>query len=129
MKVQEAYQRANLAIEGDASVRAAAIRMNNHATGSLAVYRDGEMIAILTERDIVRALAEAADITTAVVEDFMTSGVVTVTPDADLVEAAGLMTKLGARHLPVVDDSGHMMGMLSARDLVTILAADGSGFD
>lgn len=127
MKVHDAYQRANLTIESDDSIGHAAVRMTNHAIGSLAVYQDRELVGIITERDLVRAIAESADPTTAAVEEFMTSGVVTVTPDADITEAASLMVKLGARHLPVVDDDMRMMGMLSARDLVTVLAAERSG--
>ncbi|MGZ4205127.1 MAG: CBS domain-containing protein [Actinomycetota bacterium] len=123
MKVREIYVRANLTIEAGESIRDAAIRMNNHAIGSLAVYRDGVMVGILTERDLVRALAETSDPGTSAVEDYTTAGVATVTPDTDIDEAAQLMVDVGARHLPVVDDSGQMMGMLSARDLVTVIAA------
>ncbi|MGZ4145227.1 MAG: CBS domain-containing protein [Actinomycetota bacterium] len=123
MKVREIYVRANLTIEAGESIRDAAVRMINHAIGSLAVYRDGLMVGILTERDLVRALSEAGDPGIAAVADYMTTGVATVTPDTDIDEAAQVMVDMGARHLPVIDDDGRMMGMLSARDLITVIAA------
>lgn len=123
MKVREIYVRANLAIEADESIHDAAIRMSNHAIGSLAVYRGGVMVGILTERDIVRAVAELAEPAQAPVADYMSTDVATVTAETDVDDAARLMVDVGARHLPVVDDAGRMMGMLSARDLVTVIAA------
>lgn len=106
-----------------------AVRMHNRSVGALAVYRDGRLAGIVTERDVVRAVALGADPTTTNVARFMTPGPATVTPSSELVGAAWIMTKLGARHLPVTDAQGRPMGMLSARDIVAVLAEIGIGPD
>ena len=51
----------------------------------------------------------------------MTAGPATVTSDEDVNVVALKMMRLGIRHLPVVDDEGKPVGLLSARDLVAVL--------
>lgn len=121
MKVRDAYERAILGIELGESLRDAALRMHSHAVGALAVYREHRVVGIITERDLLRAVSEATDLGATPIGEYMTSGVVTVTPEHDLAEAASLMVRVGARHLPVVDESGQMLGMLSARDLMSVV--------
>lgn len=121
MKVKDTYERALLGAGVDDPLADAAARMYAHAVGSLAIFRGSEIVGIITERDVLRAISDKADLATTPVGDYMTSGVVTVTPGCDVGEAAALMISVGARHLPVVDDNGDMLGMLSARDLLYII--------
>jgi CBS domain-containing protein len=82
------------------------------------VYEHHRLVGIVTERDMIAALAEGADPATATVADYMTDQPVTVAPDDDLEVAARRMAELGVRHLPVVD--GHqLVGVLSVRDLLS----------
>ncbi|MNK73400.1 Inosine-5'-monophosphate dehydrogenase [compost metagenome] len=55
------------------------------------------------------------------VRDVMTSPVVTVSPDADIAEAASLMADRGFNRLPVVDASGRLAGIISRADIVRTL--------
>jgi CBS domain-containing protein len=91
--------------------------MAKHRVGS-AVVQDAEMlIGILTERDVLNAVAHADDPEAVSVEQIMTADVVTVGPDWDLVEAARVMARRRIRHL-VVYEGGQLLGVLSVRDVL-----------
>ncbi len=94
-----------------------AARMHCYQIGALPVYQQHRLVGIVTERDLVAALAEGADPATTRVVDYMTDRPVTVAPDDDLAVAAHRMAELGVRHLPVVDGH-HLVGMLSIRDFL-----------
>ncbi|MBL6454375.1 CBS domain-containing protein [Belnapia sp. T6] len=79
----------------------------------------GELLGILSERDIVRGMAAQGPGTTGLlVSQFMTRQLVTIRPETLVVEALGLMTERRVRHLPVLDAGGGLIGMVSIGDLV-----------
>jgi len=85
-----------------------------------ALVRDaaGEMLGIISERDIVRGMAAHGPGTTGLrAEQFMTRDLVTVTPQTLVVHALGVITQKRVRHLPVLD-GGRLVGMVSIGDLV-----------
>jgi len=98
-----------------------AIRMlGEHRIGALVVSGDGEMIeGIISERDIVRAASEAG---AACFEDSvgsaMSTDVVTCAAGDGVDQLMSLMTDRRIRHLPVVDDAGHLSGIISIGDVV-----------
>jgi CBS domain-containing protein len=104
------------------TLRAAAERMWRNQTGSLLVMDDGRLAGIVTERDLLRAVALGADPGTAAVDEAMTTGVFTVPPDLPLREAAREMASRWIRHLPVAED-GRLLGVVSMRDVTGIFAA------
>ena len=96
-----------------------------HGIGAVVVSADGRTIdGIVSERDIVRAMAADPDAGTTggvrprSVASLMTAAVVTVGLDTDLDEAMETMTSSRFRHLPVVDDDGHIAGLVSIGDVV-----------
>lgn len=100
----------------------AAARMAERKVGA-ALILDGErLIGILSERDVLRAVA-AGGVESASVSTWMTPNPETIEPDDSLDHAAVLMIHGGFRHLPVVDD-GHAVGILSIRDLVRVALDD-----
>lgn len=117
MRVRAMYTPDVLSAGANEDLIEVAARMRFHEVGALLVFYRGVLQGIVTERDLVSAVAEGADPATATVERYMTRDPVTVTPDTDVAEAAALMLNLGVRHLPVVED-GQVVGMLSARDLL-----------
>lgn len=117
MKVREIFRPEILTVALDETLVEAAARMDLNEVGALAVLREGELIGIITERDLTRALADGADPQAASVEDYMTDRPVTVSPSTDVAEATATMLDVGARHLPVVDGD-KVVGMVSARDLL-----------
>jgi CBS domain-containing protein len=77
------------------------------------------LAGILTERDVMRAVADGLDTTLTRAEAYMTPRPQTVPPDEPATGAAALMLSLGTRHLPVVE-KGEVLGVISARDLLRL---------
>ena len=88
--------------------------------GALVVSGDGRAIeGIISERDIVRAAAlGGAGSLDATVGSAMSTDVVTCSPGDGVDRLMSLMTERRIRHLPVVDDSGHLVGIISIGDVV-----------
>ena len=120
--------RANVVDSPADSLRAAADRMWKQQTGSLLVIEDGRLLGIVTERDLMKAVARGADLDQTPVSAVMTTKVLTVTPHTTLPDAARHMATRWIRHLPVVDGDD-VVGMVSQRDLCGVLAALGSEAD
>ena len=101
-------------------------RMTAVNVGAVIVKDFGRMIGILTERDMLKAMAARVHTSEARVRQWMTEDPVTASADADCEEAAQVMLAHGFRHLPVVDDGGHVTGIVSLRRVVaaTKVAAD-----
>lgn len=93
-------------------------RMRAHGVSALPVYDDDRMVGIISERDVVAAVAGGIA-STAVAEVCMTPDPVTAAPEEDCSDVALRMLELGVRHLPVVEN-GRVVGMVSARDLLML---------
>jgi len=117
MRVSERCHHVLITTEPDETLVDVAGRMHYYQIGALPVYQQHRLVGIVTERDLVAALAEGADPATTIVAEYMTDRPVTVAPGDDVTVAARRMAELGVRHLPVVD--GHqLVGMLSMRDVM-----------
>ncbi|MBV9096825.1 MAG: CBS domain-containing protein [Frankiaceae bacterium] len=125
MQVAEVMTRASVTESPSDPLRAAANRMWSQQTGSLLVMDGPRLLGIITERDVMKAVARGADLDATPVSAVMTSTVLTVSPDTSLHEAARHMATRWIRHLPVVD-GGEVVGMVSQRDLCGVLAALGA---
>ncbi len=120
MRVSEIMTEAAVVDSPDDSLALAAQKMWVQQTGSLLVMDGDELVGIVTERDVLKAVATGVDLSTSV-SDMMTKDVATVAPGTSLREAAATMAERWIRHLPVVD-GGRVVGVLSQRDLAGILA-------
>jgi CBS domain-containing protein len=122
--VSEHMTRSLLTVWADATLGEAASAMAERGVGAVVVL-DGESIAaILTERDVMKAVAAGQD-GTAPVTDWMTRHPDTIEPDDTTDHAASLMIHGGFRHLPVVED-GKVVGIVSIRDLMKVALDDRS---
>lgn len=111
-----------LTIEPDATMAEAAKRMASRGVGAVVVL-DGERLSgIVTERDVLKAVAAGLE-PDAQVSEWMTRQPETIEPDEDTDHAASLMIHGGFRHLPVVDGA-RVVGILSIRDLMRVALED-----
>ena len=93
-------------------------RMSAVNVGAVVVKDYGRLIGILTERDMLKAMAARVHTSEARVRQWMTEDPITVPTQTDLEEAARIMLENGFRHLPVVDELGQVIGIASLRRVV-----------
>jgi CBS domain-containing protein len=111
-----------LTVDPSAPVTEVAKRMVAKDVGAVLVFEEGAICGILTERDILRAVADGIDDAT-LVRDRMTANPETLDADDTTEHAAVLMIHGGFRHLPVVEQ-GQVVGVLSIRDLMRVVLED-----
>jgi CBS domain-containing protein len=101
-----------------ASVRDAAKQMRDGRIGSVFVERNGSLIGIVTDTDVVRrGVADGADLNKMTVELIMTSPIVMIEAVRNAQDAHDLMADKGVRHLGV-SEQGKLVGVVSVRDLL-----------
>jgi CBS domain-containing protein len=107
-------------IDGSESVRAALAMLAEHGVGALVVSSDGQRVeGIVSERDVARGLhAHGAELLTQPVSSLMTADVHTCPPGARVTDLAQTMTDHRVRHVPVVEDDGTLVGIVSIGDVV-----------
>jgi CBS domain-containing protein len=119
MKVADAMSKVVLSVGTGTTVREACRLMAERNVGAAIVVDEGMPgPGIVTERDILRAVARGLDCDSAEVGEVMTFEARTATTSWDLETAAEEMVRHGFRHLVVVDDGGQLAGVLSMRDVV-----------
>ncbi len=121
MRVSEIMTNAAVIDQSDDTLVEAARKMWKQQTGSLLVVDGDDLVGIITERDILKAVASGSALDDMRISEVMTKDVITVGPGSLLREAAKLMADHWIRHLPVVDN-GKLVGVLSQRDLAGVLA-------
>jgi len=90
-----------------------------HNVGALVVVKDSEVAGIVSERDVVRRLAErGAEMLDAIVSQIMSSDVVSCSSKDKVDSVAETMTERRIRHMPVIDD-GELVGLVSIGDVVS----------
>jgi CBS domain-containing protein len=106
-----------LTVEPADSVGEAAEKMVDRSVGAVVVTDFGRIIGILTERDVLRAVARRVSPLDARARAWMTPDPITVAPSLPVDEAAKLMLEHNFRHLPVVQE-GRVLGIVSIRDVM-----------
>jgi len=97
-------------------------RMTAKNVGAVVVKDFGTLIGILTERDLLKAMAARVHSSEARVRQWMTVDPITATADTDVEDASRIMLEHGFRHLPVLDDDGHGREDIHIRAAVTVRA-------
>jgi CBS domain-containing protein len=122
--VSDHMTRSLLTISADASLGEASASMAERGVGAVVVLEGESIAAILTERDVMRAVAAGRD-GSAPVSEWMTRHPDTIEPADTTDHAASLMIHGGFRHLPVLDE-GRVVGIVSIRDLMRVALDDRS---
>jgi CBS domain-containing protein len=121
MRVSEIMTSAAVTDQSDDTLAEAARKMWKQQTGSLLVVDGEDLVGIVTERDVLKAVATGVPLEETRISEVMTKDLVTVGPGTSLREAAKVMADKWIRHLPVLD-GGKLVGILSQRDLAGMLA-------
>jgi len=102
------------------TVSDAAQQMRQHSHGSALICRDGKLVGVFTERDLMRFLASNRSMETPLV-DVMTAEPRTIQSEDTLLTVIGLMDQGGYRRLPVVDEAGVPAGIVDVKSVVHFL--------
>lgn len=144
MKVQDVMTHLVVTFRPEDTIRQAAARLVGNRISGAPVVEGGRLVGIVSEADLVPALAHPALGTAALgapdamsfllrgvvlppdtsttVAGVMTTRVITVSPESSVWEAAALIDRHGIRRLPVVDADGYVVGIIARADLVRSMA-------
>jgi CBS domain-containing protein len=120
MRISDVMTEAAVTDQPNDTLAQAARKMWVQQTGSLLVTDGDQLVGIVTERDVLRAVANGTPLDTPISE-VMSKDLITVEPGTSLREAAAIMTDRWIRHLPVLE-GGKLAGIVSQRDLSGVLA-------
>ncbi|MGH2705260.1 MAG: CBS domain-containing protein [Actinomycetota bacterium] len=109
--------RSVLTMNPEQTLEEAAQYMIERQVGSAVVVSNGAVVGIVTERDVMRAVARGLVPWNTKLEEVMTREPITASPDGTTAEAAQVMLEHGFRHLPVVEGT-QLVGIVSLRDVL-----------
>jgi len=119
MRLRELMRKEVFEASPDECLADAAARMRDHGIGSLPVMAGEELLGILTDRDLMNAVADGAAAEETRVVSYMSSVPIVAAPGDDTATAARLMVQHDVRHLPIVQGA-RVVGIVSARDLLVL---------
>jgi CBS domain-containing protein len=112
-------------IDGTTSVRDAARLMRQKKIGALVVTRNHRPSGIITDRDIaVAVVAEGLDAADVPVADVMQAKPAVIRGDKGILDAVALFAAKGVRRLPVVDNRGYAVGIITLDDILMLLGTE-----
>jgi Predicted signal-transduction protein containing cAMP-binding and CBS domains len=120
MKIKDLRPRMPVTISKSESLGAAAKLLADEDIGALVVFEPQGLAGVISERDIVRAVADGCDLAEVEVCEYMTEAPVVAEDDAVVGDAIVKMNETGIRHVVIVSD-GDVSGMISMRDIVALL--------
>jgi len=110
-----------ITINSDDTVLEACKRYNRYKIGCLVVMKDNAVVGIVTERDMIsRVIINQKDPFETKVEEIMSRDIITINPDVDANEAPYMMSKNEIKKLPVVSDTGTLVGIITISDVLNI---------
>jgi CBS domain-containing protein len=119
MKIKYIYRPETLICRPCDSLATTALRMYADQVPALAVCADDELVGIITERELVRAIAEGVDLHAVPVDTYATPVVHTASPEEESSAVANKMLDLGIRHLPVVSN-GSVINLVTVQQLIAV---------
>jgi CBS domain-containing protein len=120
--VDDIYRPGAITAAADDSLEQTAARLEDKDISALVILDGYRLAGIITERGIVRAVADRRDLADGTADDYMTMEPATVDLETPLSAVARTMLAYGIRHLPVVV-AGEVTGIVSARDLLELESA------
>ena len=124
MKIEKIMVRNVITLQTNASAYDAVKLMNKNRIGCLVVVYNGEIVGILTERDMLeRVLEECKDPKETRVSEIMTRKVIVGKPDMQLIEATRLMFEEKVKKLPIVEGK-QLIGLITLTDIARATSVD-----
>jgi len=117
VKVKEIMQTNLYSLAPSHTVREAAKIIGEKDVGSVLIIKEGKLVGIFTERDLARLIAKGVSLDTPL-EKVMTKNLITIGPEDTLIKATCKMIEHDIRHLPVVNENGELLGIISNRDIL-----------
>lgn len=118
MQVKQVMSKNPDALSDDTTLKQAAIEMKKHDFGFLPIRHDGEIVGVVTDRDLViRALANGLDYSTASLKEVMTKELYYCNEEDDIKQVAEIMSKKKVNRLVVYNDKKELTGIISAGDV------------
>lgn len=122
MKIRDLLKEKGLefiAVDSDATVDVAIHKMVDRSIGAVLVMENDKLVGMFTERDVLKCWVKSKQgCSTILVRDIMTKDIMVATLDDDLNYAMTVMINNKIRHLPVIDDKGKVISVISIRDMV-----------
>jgi CBS domain-containing protein len=119
MQTEEIMTTTVIMIGPPATVRTASKLMREKGVGSLIVTEDNKAVGIITERDILtRVTSKKIRPSSINVGKVMSSPLICISPETDILDAAKLMIEKNIRRLPISDKSGSCIGIVTERDIM-----------
>ena len=110
-----------ITIRSDDTVLDACKRYNRYKIGCLIAMEDNKVVGIITERDMIsRVITSNKNPFDTKVEEIMSKNIISIDPMADAGEAPYLMEKNEIKKLPVITDTGKLVGIITTSDVVNI---------
>lgn len=119
--IEALCQKDPIDVSSSTTVRDAVGEMNKHKIGCLLVLDNGKLVGVFTERDVLRQMSENSHSLDRPVAEFMTPSPTTVTRQDSIAYALHAMDLGGYRHMPIVDEEGRPVGVISVRDILRFL--------
>jgi signal-transduction protein with cAMP-binding, CBS, and nucleotidyltransferase domain len=123
MLVSEVMARPVQTCGQDVSIAEVARRIAFDEHGALPITMHDYLVGIISERDIVRAVAEGRNAEATLASEYMTTDPDSVEPDVEVSDAAEWMLAAGYRHLPVTE-SGRLLGIVSMKDIMWAITGE-----
>ncbi|MEM1670794.1 MAG: CBS domain-containing protein [Archaeoglobaceae archaeon] len=105
----------------DENIHSVAKRMVEYGVGSAVIMDGNKPVGIVTEKDLIaKVVAKNKSPSSVKVREVMSSPLITIKPTTSIREAASIMTKKGIRRLPVVNENGELVGIITDNDILGI---------
>lgn len=109
-------------VESGTPVRAVIQTMRDSGSRAALVLREGDLLGIFTERDVLRRIVGMDDILDTAIDSVMTPDPIKITPDMSAADALWLMDEQHIRNLPIVDEERKVIGGMTHAAIINYLA-------